>query len=98
MKKYILFLTVILFFICQCYVFRAKIEKTNSLLLTNIEVLAADESYNGSAEKEEKTWQEGPFVDDYNRIFYFVYTKIDCHGSGKIECLPNYSTDIVYKG
>ena len=96
MKKNLLFLALILLFLCQIYVSQKENRKASNIALACVEALAAEESAFGSAEKVESTWQDGPFFDDNSRLFYMVYTKTDCYYIGKIVCYSEYSTDIVY--
>jgi hypothetical protein len=67
--------------------FSFKKMEISDKMLSCIEALAQDESFTGSAQKNEDTWQDGPFWDSKKKEFYYwVYTDTDCFGRGTIDC------------
>lgn len=72
-----------------------KMKMSNSTLMC-IEALAQDEFPDGSAQKDEDTWQDGPYYDSERKeLYYWVHIDVDCYGDGTIECQTSRTVERV---
>lgn len=98
MKRIKLIVTFFIFIsFMQGYIF-SHTNKRSDTVLASIEALDSDKLLWDSAEKNETTWQDGPYIDMENaKLYYWVYTLTECYGIGTVKCSWGLTSDIVYQ-
>ncbi len=91
MKKYI-YITVVVGLILSVNIAKENNKMLHDATLANVEALASDEFYPGSANKTETTSQYGPFYnEETHTLYYWICTETLCDGVGYITCNENFN-------
>ena len=92
MKKGIYIIVFVAGVILSINVVTQRNKMIHDTALANVEALASDEFYTGSASKTERTSQYGPYYNEVTKTFYYwICTETFCEGLGYVTCNEDFN-------